>query len=77
LGVWKAALIVFGGFFFEFMASFSLRANNFLISNPLLTIVSVSDASRGGVQILFGHQKQWSPPFGSGVVFDHRLVCEL
>jgi len=39
--------------FFEFMASFSLGGHNFLISNPLLTIVSVSDASRGGVQILF------------------------
>ncbi len=68
MGVWEAALIVFGGlFFFEFLTLFSLRGHNFLISNPLLTIVSVSDASRGGVQIWFGHQKQWRPPFGSGL----------
>jgi hypothetical protein len=34
---------------------------NFLISNSFSTIVSVSDAPGGGVQVLFGHQKQRSP----------------
>jgi hypothetical protein len=41
-------LIMFGG----------LGGHNFLISNPFLTIVSVPDVQREGVQILFGHQKQ-------------------
>jgi hypothetical protein len=42
-------------------------------------IVSVSDVPRGEVQVLFGHQKQWSPPLGSGLpwalkVFSHRPI---
>jgi hypothetical protein len=37
---------------------FILRDHNFLISNSILTIGSVSDVPRGGVQILFRHQKQ-------------------
>jgi hypothetical protein len=37
----------------------------FLISNLFWTIVNVWDASRGGVQVLFGHQNQWSPLVGS------------
>jgi len=40
---------------------------NFLISNLFPIIVRVSDAPRGGVQVLFGHQKQQSLPLGSGL----------
>jgi hypothetical protein len=53
--------------FFEFLTPFILGGRNFLISNQFSTIVSVSDAPRGRVQVLFGHQKQQSPPFGSGL----------
>jgi hypothetical protein len=66
-------------YFFEFLTPFTLGACNFLISNPFLTLVTVSDAPRGGVQVLFGHQKQWSrppwiwPPL-SAEVFDHQPI---
>jgi hypothetical protein len=43
---------------------FILGGCNFLIFNPFSMIVSVSDAPRGEVQVLFGHQKQWSHPLG-------------
>jgi hypothetical protein len=46
---------------------FGERGNNFQVFNPFLTIVSISDASGEGHQILFGHQKQQSPPLGSGL----------
>jgi len=36
-------------------------------SNPFLMILSAPNASIRGVQVLFGHQKQWSPPLGSGL----------
>ncbi len=38
---------------------------SFLICFSL--IITVSNASRGGVQDLYGHQKLWSPPLGSGL----------
>jgi len=44
--------------FFQFLTPFTSGGHNFLISNPFLTIVSVSDVTRGGVQVLFGHHKQ-------------------
>ncbi len=49
----------------KFLALFTLEGHNFLISNLFLPIVSKSDAPEGGVQVLFGHQKQQSPPLGS------------
>jgi hypothetical protein len=54
-------------YFFEFLTPFTLGGRNFLISNPFSTIVSVSDASGKGVQVLFGHQKQWNLPLGFGM----------
>jgi len=30
-------------------------------------IFSASDVPRKGVQIFFGHQKQWNPPYGFGL----------
>jgi len=43
------------------------RERNFLISNQFLKIFSVSDAPRGSIQVLFGHQKQQSTPLGSSL----------
>jgi hypothetical protein len=63
LSVWKLALIVFGGFSsFEFLTPFMLVAHDFLISYLFSMIISVSNTPRGGVQVLFGHQKQQSSP---------------
>jgi len=52
---------------FEFLTPPTLGAHNFLIFNPFFTIFSASDAPRGGVQHMLGHQKQRSPPLGSGL----------
>ncbi len=52
--------------FIEFFTLFTLAGRNVFISNPFLTNVTVSNVPRGGVQVFFGHQKQWSPPLGSG-----------
>jgi hypothetical protein len=46
---------MFGGFKKKFWTPFTLGGYNFLISNPFSTIVNVSNALRGGVQVLFGH----------------------
>ncbi len=59
-GVWVLAFVVFDGLFFLDINLFYFGGHNFLISNPFSTIVNVSDVSRGGVQILFAHQKQWN-----------------
>jgi hypothetical protein len=67
LGVQKPTFVVFNGFFFEFLTLFILWGNNFLIPNLFSRIVDVSDAPRGGVQVLFGRQKPQSPPLGSGL----------
>jgi len=51
-------------FLFEFLTPFTLGCGgggggpNFLISNSFLTIISVPDVPRGGIQVLFEHQKQ-------------------
>jgi hypothetical protein len=54
-GCLKTGFILFSDLFFLVLDPFYFEGRNFLISNPFLTIVSVSDASRGEVQILFGH----------------------
>jgi len=61
--------------FYKFLTPFTLGGRNFLISNQFLTIVSVSDVPRGGVQVLFGHQKQRNPPFGSSLPWE--LKCSV
>jgi hypothetical protein len=58
--------------FFEFLTTYILGGRNFLSSNPFFMILSVTDAPRGGAQVLFGHQKQGhqkqqSPPLGSSL----------
>jgi hypothetical protein len=40
---------------------YTLGGLNFLIPNLFSTIVSVRDAPKEEVQVLFGHQKQWNP----------------
>jgi len=67
LGVQEPAFVVFGGLFFKFLTLFTVEGHNSLISNPFLMVVSVSDAPRGGVQVLLGHQKQQIPPLGSSL----------
>jgi len=47
------------------LTPFILGGGNIFISNPFSMIVSASDVPREGVQILLGHQKQQSPPFGA------------
>jgi len=47
------------------LTPFILGGGNIFISNPFSMIVSVLDVPREGVQILLGHQKQQSPPFGA------------
>jgi hypothetical protein len=39
-----------------------LGGHNFLISNLFSMIISVSNTPRGGVQVLFEHQKQQNSP---------------
>jgi len=41
--------------------------HNFLVSHPFFKTFSAPNVPRGGVQVLFGHQKQWSPPLGSSL----------
>jgi hypothetical protein len=57
----------FDGLFFVFLKPSTLQGHKIFNFNLLSTIFSVSDAPIGGVQVLFGHQKQQSPPLGSGV----------
>jgi len=61
----KTTFIAFGGFFFEFLTTSTLGGHNFLSSIPFVTIFNVPYAPIGGVQVLFGHQKQQSSPLGS------------
>jgi hypothetical protein len=51
--------------FLEILTPFTLWAHNFLISNMFSTIFNVLDAPRGGLQVLFGHHKQKSPPLAA------------
>jgi len=49
----------------KFLTPSTLGDLDFLNSNPFLTILSAPDVPVGGVQVLFGHQKQQSLPLGS------------
>jgi hypothetical protein len=61
--------------FFEFLTPFILGGHNFFISNLFSMIITMSDASRGGVQVLFAHHNQLSPPLGSGLPW--ALKCSV
>ncbi len=68
LGVHGSTFVVLGGlFFFGVLDLVTFGGCNFLIFNLFLTIVSMLDVPRRGVQVLFGHHKQWSSPLGSGL----------
>jgi Trk-type K+ transport system membrane component len=69
-GVQELAFVVFSEALFSFLSSwppFTLGGHNFLISNSFFMIISVPDVPRGGIQVLFQHQKQQNPPLGSGL----------
>jgi hypothetical protein len=68
LGIQEPSFVLFDGFFFEFLTPFTLGGYKFPICNLFLTIVSVSDVSRGGVQVLFRHKKKQSLPLGSSLL---------
>jgi len=66
--VWESAFITFNAFCFLSSWPPLLWAGcNFLNSFPLLRIFNVPNARIWGLQVLFGHQKQLSPPLGSGL----------
>jgi hypothetical protein len=56
-----------GFFFFEFLTPFTLQGHNFFIYNPFLDDYKYLKCAKEGIQIWFGHQKQQSPPLGSGL----------
>jgi len=55
LDVQKSTFVMLGGLLFGFLDPSLLWGCNFLIFYSFSTIVRVSDAPRGGVQILFGY----------------------
>ncbi len=59
--------MLFDGLFFEFLTPFTLGGINFFNSNTFLMIFRAPNAPIGGVQVLFGHGKQWSLPLASGL----------
>jgi hypothetical protein len=46
LNIWKPAFVMFGDLFFKFLDPLYFGGCNFLIFNPFLTIVSVSNAPK-------------------------------
>ncbi len=61
------SFLVLDGLFFGVLDPFTLGGCNFFNSNPFLMILNASDAQIRRVQVLFGLQKQWSPPLRSGL----------
>ncbi len=52
--------------------------HNFLNSNSFLTIFNAPKVPIRGVQVLFKHHKQWSPPFESGLPWTLKCYsCNL
>jgi hypothetical protein len=54
-----------GGLFYSVLDPSTFGGHNFINSIPFLTIFNAPSASIGGVQVLFGHQEQQSPPLES------------
>ncbi len=61
--------------FLKFLTHSTLGGCNYFNSIPFLTIFNVPNAPIKGVQIFFGHQKQQSPPLGSGLSW--ALKCSI
>jgi hypothetical protein len=67
LGVQESVFVVFDGlFFFEFLTPFPLRGCNFFICNLFLTIVSMSDVPRAGVQVCLDNKNNGALPLYPG-----------
>ncbi len=60
--------------FFE-LTLFYFGSHNFFNSVSFLMIFNVTNAPRGGVQVLFRHKKKWSLPLGFGLPW--TLKCSL
>jgi hypothetical protein len=68
-GVWELAFVAFNGlFFFEFLTPYTLKGHNFLNSIPFFMIFSALNAPTRKVQVLFRHEKKWTPPLGSSLL---------
>jgi len=52
-------------FFFGVFYPLYFGGHDFFISNMFWTIFNVLDAPRGGLQVLFRHQKQQNPPLAA------------
>jgi hypothetical protein len=64
LVVWELAFVAFSGLFFQLLTPSTLGAFNFFNYIPLLMSFNALEAPIRGVQILFGHWKQWNLVFG-------------
>jgi len=67
LGAWELAFVTLGGFFLKFLTPSTLGGYNFLNSILFSMIFNVPNTPIGGVQVLFGHQKQWNLHLGSSL----------
>jgi hypothetical protein len=68
LGVQELAFVTFNGLPFQvFHPVYFGPGHNFFNFVPFFMIISVPNVPIRGVQILIGHQKEWSFPFGSGL----------
>jgi len=65
-GVPKLVFVAFNGFL-KILDPSTLGGHNFFHSNMFLMIFSALNASIGGIQVLFGHQKQQNTPLGSSL----------
>ncbi len=72
MGDQEPTFVVFSAFF---LTPFTFEGHNFLIFDLFSIIVCVSVAPRGGVQVLFGHQKQQSPLIGCSLSW--ALKCSI
>lgn len=68
---------MFGGlcFWVSWPPLLLLMGRNFLNSNPFFMILNAPNAPIGGVQVMFGHQKQYSPPLGFSLAW--ALKCSV
>jgi hypothetical protein len=60
-------LLAFGALFLEFFTPSTVGGHNFLNSISFLTIFNALEPPIRGVQVLFKHHKQCSPPLGFGL----------
>jgi hypothetical protein len=66
VSVWEPTFVAFDGLFFWIFDNLYFEGLEFNFI-PFLTIFSALNMPIRGVQVLFKHQKQWSPPLGSSL----------